>query len=830
MLLSRPIPHPVRARWLTAALGALISVAGGGAVAGELALLPAKIELSQWSRSQTLLVETKEGDRLTGDVSSEATLASDHPEIVKIEKGMAIAAGNGTATITATRGDASTSAPATVTGFGQPAAISFRNQVQPILAKTGCSMGACHGAAAGQGGFKLSLRGYDDDGDFLTLTRGATGRRITPDDPARSLFILKPTSSVTHKGGERFKVGAPEWQTLVDWVANGLPGPMADDPHLQRLEVLPEAVRLAPGQKQQIIVRAHFTDGHVEDVTRYAKFTATNQSVITVDENGLATVIGHGESAVSVWYLQQIAIGSVASPFANDLPEAAFASAPRRNWIDDAVLEKLRSLNLPPSPRCTDHEFIRRIFLDAMGVLPTPEETTAFAEDTAPNKRDQLIDRVLDRSEFVDYWSYKWSDLLLVTKRKVAAPAMWAYYKWIRNAVASNLPWDEFAREVLTAQGSTLENGAANYFVIHADPREVAETTSLTFLGFSMNCAKCHNHPMEKWTNNDYYGFANLFARVRLKNGGEAGENIVYAADDGDLVQPLIGKPQLPRPLGGEALPAGFAGDRREALVSWLTSPKNEQFKRAIVNRVWANYFGVGLVENVDDIRASNPASNEKLFAAATTFLAEHHYDVKALMREILSSETYQRSSTPLAGNKEDTRFYSRYFPRRLMAEVLHDTIAQVTKVPTQFKTKDVSGGDGKAVVFPMGWRAMQLPDGNTDSYFTKAFGRAAREQTCSCERTAEPSVTQALHVSNGDTINLKLEDKTSAVAQALDAKLSDEQIVDAAYLSALSRPPEPSERARILKLLAEAKTERRSAVEDIYWALLSSKEFLFNH
>ncbi len=710
--------------------------------------------------------------------------------------------------------------------------VSFRNHVQPILAKAGCSLGACHGAAAGQGGFKLSLRGYDDEGDYFALTRGAMGRRITPGDPARSLILTKPTTAVPHKGGDKMKVGSAEYNTLLEWIAQGTPGPKADDPRIQRLEISPGTAVVAPGDTPQMQVRAHFSDGHVEEVTRNVKFTATNQSVANVDDAGKVTIIGHGESAVTAWYLSQIAVATVSAPFPHKIADDVFTSAPRRNWIDDLVLEKLRALRLAPSPRCTDAEFIRRAFIDTIGVLPTVAETNAFLADLSPDKRDQLIDTLLTRPEFTDYWSYKWSDLLLVTKRKLKPPAMWAYYKWIRDQVASNTPWDEFARRLLTAQGSSLENGAANYFVIHQDPRELAETTALTFMGISVACAKCHNHPMEKWTNNDYFGFANLFARVRFKNGGTDGDNVVFADVQGDLVQPLTGRPQPPRPLDGSAIALDAPGDRRETMATWMTSPENPYFPRAIVNRVWANFYGAGLVENVDDLRATNPASNEKLLAAAAAWLVKNRYDLRALMREILRSETYQRSSTPLPENQDDTRFYARYYPRRLMAEVLHDAIAQVSGVPTIFKTKDPTVEGDKPLDFPRGWRAMQLPDGNTNSYFTKAFGRAGREATCECERTAEPSVTQALHISNGDTINVKLAAKESVITKALEKPV--ESALDDATLAALSRPATAVERERFQQIFAAANPqtpeEKRALLEDAYWALLSSREFLFNH
>lgn len=709
--------------------------------------------------------------------------------------------------------------------------ISFRNHVQPILAKAGCSSGACHGAAAGQGGFRLSLRGYDNEGDFLALTRGAFGRRIDSVDPARSLLLMKAVAAVPHKGGERFKIHSPEWRTIVDWVAAGAPGPRAEDVRIERIEVLPARVRVKMGDAQQFSVRAHFSDGHTEDVTRYAKYTATDQAVANVDELGKATAVGRGESAVTAWYLQKVAFSTLASPFENEVAPEVFAGAPRRNWIDDLVLEKLRELNLPPSPRCTDEEFLRRAFLDTIGALPTVRETRAFLADTAPDKRDRIITQLLARPEFTDYWTYKWSDLLLVTKRKLPLPAVWAYYKWIRDQVATNTPWDEFARRLLTAKGSTLENGAGNYFVMTPDPRDLSEKTAVTFLGISTNCARCHNHPMEKWTNDDYFGYANLFARVRFKNdAGGDGDRVVFAAEDGDLVQPLTGRPQTPRPLGGKALDGGFSGDRREALVGWLTGPENPYFARAIVNRVWANFFGVGLVEAVDDVRETNPASNEALFSAAAEWLRAHRYDLRALMGEILRSETYQRSSVPLPGNKDDSRFYSRYYPRRLMAEVLHDAVAQVTQVPTMFKTRNPYDQGDRGDAFPAGWRAVQLPDVNTDSYFTRVFGRPLREQTCECERTEEPNVTQALHIANGDTLNEKLRDKAGLAAKIASSSRPVADWLEEAYLAAIGRRPTPAEIESITRTLPESAEERKLAIEDTLWALMSSREFIFNH
>ena len=713
-----------------------------------------------------------------------------------------------------------------MTGWGQiqganrgetEAPISFRNQVQPVLSKAGCNAGACHGAAAGQNGFRLSLRGYDDEGDHLALTRQALGRRINLEEPARSLVLLKATGAVPHKGGKRFETGSREYQIIADWIASGAQGLKPGEAVLERLEVLPKQVVLGNREEQQFSVRAHFTDGRTEDVTRWAKYTAANASVAQVDENGLVKVVGQGEGAITAWYLSRIAIATVTVPFTNDVSADVFARAERHNFIDDLVLKKLRSLNLPPSPKAEDAEFLRRVYLDTIGMLPSIEEARKFLADTSEGKRERLIDDLLDRREFADYWTYKWSDLLLVSSKGLRPAAMWAYYNWIHNEVSANTSWDQLVKELITAQGSTLQNGAANFFVLHDDPTALSENMSQAFLGMSINCAKCHNHPMEKWTNDQYYQMANLFARVRLKNGPGDGERIVFAAASGDLVQPLHGKPQVPAPLDGTAISLEDPGDRREHLAEWLISPENPYFTRAIVNRVWANFFGVGLVENVDDLRATNPASNEELLNEAADFLVREEYDLKALMRVILQSATYQRSSQPLPANAEEKRFYSRYYPKRLMAEVMLDAFSQVTEVPAEFKG------------YPKGWRALQLPDSNVDSYFLESFGRAEREQTCTCERTTEPSVTQMLHVFNGNTLNQKLTERDNRISRQLDK--AAEGIVEEAYLAALSRYPGAEEKEKITSVIKSVeKGERREVVEDLYWALLSSKEFLFNH
>ncbi len=784
-------------------------------------IIPEKFTLHGRASRQQVLVELFRDGAFHGQMTN-VVLESSDPTVLKLEGDVALPVTNGTARILAHSGTQTVSAEVTVKSMEKPFDWSFRNHVQPVLFKAGCSAGACHGAAAGQNGFKLSLRGYDNQGDYLALTRQAFGRRIDPSDPARSLMLLKPAGAVPHKGGKRFETGSLDYRVLSEWIAAGTPPPRDDDTRIQKVEMLPETVLLEPGATQQLLVRATFSDGHVEDVTHWAKFSAANATVTQVDDEGKVKVIGNGEGAITAWYLSRVAVATITAPQTNHVSPKLFSRAPHRNFIDDLALEKLRSLNTPPSPPCSDSEFVRRAFLDTIGVLPTEEETRQFLADKSKGKRDKLIEKLLARPEYVDYWSYKWSDLLLVSDKKLRPPAVWAYYDWIRGNVAANTPWDVFARQVLTATGVTLQNGAANFYIIHDDPRTLSETASQAFLGMSIACAKCHNHPLEKWTNDQYYQMANLFARVRVKSGSRDGENIIFTADEGDLVQPLRGKPQPPAPLDAAPLRMDSTQDRRLALADWMVSRENPYFSRAIVNRVWANFFGVGLVQSVDDLRATNPASNEKLLTAAGRYLADRRFDVKALMRAILQSETYQRSSKPLPENEADTRFYSRYYPRRLMAEVLLDAISRVTGVSTPFDRPD-------GVKYPVGWRSIQLPDVSADSYFLKTFGRPDRNITCECERTADPSMTQVLDISNGDTINKKLGAKDCRITRSIDSKAAPDQMIEHAYLSAFSRFPTPQERAKLSKII-RASPDRRAAVEDMYWALLSSKEFVFNH
>ncbi|MEO8497794.1 MAG: DUF1549 domain-containing protein, partial [Planctomycetota bacterium] len=686
-------------------------MAGVASADQSIAILPAEVTLRGPEAFQRLLVQRVDGEEVKIQLREGVELSSSDPAIVAVEGVTLRPLANGTAEITAKSGDMSARATVVVTGMESPHAWSFGNHVQAVLSKAGCNSGACHGALAGKGGLKLSLRGYDTNKDHHTLTRQAQGRRIELADPGRSLMLAKPSGALPHKGGLRFDVDSFEYRVLAEWISAGAPGPSETDPKLQRIEVLPNLATLQPGDKQQIIVRAHYSDGHTEDVTRWAKYTSTNEAVASVNEGGELTVMGNGEGAISAWFASRIVIARVTAPYANEVADEIYEKAPKRNFIDELVTKQLRRLNLPPSPPASDAEFLRRAYLDTIGTLPKADDVRLFLADTTPDKRDKLIESLLSRSEFVDYWTYKWSDILLLNGQLLRPDAVKAYYQWIRKRVEDNVPWDQFVREVVTAQGGSFENGATNFYALHQDPETMSENVSQAFLGLSIGCAKCHNHPLEKWTNDQYYAMANMFARVRAKGwGGDTrsgdGNRTLFVVNKGELTQPLTGKPQPPTPLDGEPLPFDSTDDRRVHLANWLTAPDNPYFARSIANRVWANFLGVGLVESIDDMRDSNPASNEELLSAAANYVVENKFDLKPLMRAILQSHTYQRSSEPLPANQAEHRFYSRYYPRRMMAEVMLDAISQVTDVPTDFTEIAFPGSDKqKTDFYPKGTR-----------------------------------------------------------------------------------------------------------------------------
>jgi hypothetical protein len=819
-----------------------VSRAAGAKDAERLVLLPASITLGTPESRQHLILQEHKGYEVGRQVTEQVSWSSSDPQVARVVDGLVVPAHDGQATITAKAGQRTATAKVVVSGISRPFAWSFRNHVEPLLAKLGCNSGACHGALAGKGGFKLSLRGYDPATDYFNIVKQDRGRRAEPADPGRSLVLAKPSGAIAHKGGIRFATTSLEYRILAEWLGAGAAAPGDGDAAVEQLEITPARSNQKVGQTQQILVRARYSDGRSEDITRWVKWSSTDESVCRVDEQGKTSVIGPGEGAVVAWFSSRLAIARITVPFETKSPAERDVADRRkpRNFIDEQIDKQLARLNLPASPGCTDAEFVRRAYVDTIGRLPEVEEVREFLADGAADKRDALVERLFARPEFADYWTYKWSDLLMLSGTRLRPAALKAYYQWIHQQVAGGLPWDQFVRAIVTATGESVEDGATNFYALAQSPEDMTENVCQAFLGLSIGCAKCHNHPLEKWTNDQYYGMASLFARVRAKGwGGESrsgdGRRTLYVAESGELVQPRTGKPQPPTPLDGRPLRFDDPADRRVRMAAWLVAPENPYFARSITNRVWANFFGVGLVEKVDDMRVSNPASNEALLAAAAEFLAKEKFNLKSLMRAILQSNAYQRTSRPLAGNRADRRFYSRYYPKRLMAEVLHDAIAQVSQVPTRFDSIAFPGGDTqKTDFYPLGTRAVQLYDSAVENYFLQTFGRNPRRIVCECERSDEPTIVQVLNLSNGSTLNEKLKAPGNRLDKLLALRRqgsSTPAFIDEIYLASLARYPSEAERGHLVALLPPpGEKSEREIVEDVFWGLLTSREFLFNH
>lgn len=784
---------------------------------------PGQIALGRAGQTQQLLLLDNRDGASFADKTGNATWASSAPAIATVSAdGTVTAVANGEATITGMVDAKPLTTMVTVSGADQPFTYNFRNHIQPLLFKAGCNTGPCHGAQSGKNGFHLSLRGFDDVWDYNALTRQANARRVSLARPEESLLLLKPTMAVPHEGGERFGVDSEAYHIVLAWIRAGAPAPTTTDPVVDAIEVFPRAMTLAPGSTQRMVVRAHYDNGSVEDVTHWAKYSATEEAVAQVDDLGKVSILAPGSGAITVWYASKLASIEITVPRTTPIPPAIYADAPRHNFVDELVLKKLQAMQIGVAPQADDTTFVRRIYLDTLGILPKPDEVTTFRDDHSADKRARLIDALLERPEFVDYWTYRWSDLLLVGSNTLkVGEEINAFYRFIRASVAENKGWDQFVREIITAKGNTLENGAGAFYLMHKEISDLTETTSQAFLGMSITCARCHNHPLEKWTQNDYYGMANLLSRVKLKNGRVPNSTEVQPADFGNVVHPRLGVPMPPKPLDAPAMTLDDPGDRREYLARWLTAPENPYFARAIVNRVWKNFMGRGLVEAEDDLRLTNPASNAELLDALAADLATHNFDLKHLMRTILRSAAYQRASTSADPATPDDRFYSQYIIKRLPAEVILDAYSQVTGAYTMF-----SG-------YPEGTRALQLRDVSATTYFLTAFGRPSRKQTCACERTADATIAQTLHLANGTTLNDKLKGGRSIIKTWVEAGISDQDVVYRLFTGALSRFPtdaELAESAAAIAVTDNDPAQRREAIEDLAWAILSSKAFLFNH
>src|SRR4051812_39575751 len=720
---------------------------------------------------------------------------------------------------------------------------TFERDVEPILARYGCNAGACHGKARGQNGFALSLLGFDPDFDYAAITAEGKGRRVFPAAPDASLFLRKPSGQVPHGGGKKLAETDPAFDVLRRWVVAGCPRTPADAPKLERITVEPGEGRLAFRQEQQLRVTAYYFDGSHEDVTKMSRFQSNESVYAAVNEHGKVTAGPlPGEAAIMARYLEKFAVANVLIPMPGDVPADVYAKLPRQNFIDGHAWDKLKRLGLTPSAPASDATFHRRAFLDVIGRLPTPDETRAFLADPAPDKRVKLIDRLLERPEYTDWWASKWADLLRPNPYRVGMKAVFNLDGWLRESFRTNKPYDRFVRELVTAQGSTWRNGAAVVFrdrrepgpakgspwrngaaVVFRDRREPDEITTMVsqlFLGVRLDCARCHHHPFEVWSQDDFYSLAAYFARLGHKGQGvsppiSGGEEVIFTKPTGTVKHPVSGKELPPRPLFGKAADVTADRDPREVLADWVTSQDNPYFAKVIVNRVWADLMGRGIVDPVDDLRATNPPANGPLLDALAADFRKNGCDLKKLIRTISTSYVYGLATTPNDRNVGDARNYSRHYRQRLRAEVLLDAVTDITGVPEKFDAT------------PPGTRAMAVWTARSPSVFLDSFGRPDPNQDPPCERTTDTSVVQALHLMNAPNLNRKVTTDDGRVAKLAASKLSVPELVEELYLLGYCRPPMSEEKSAAVNRFEKA--PRRQAAEDLLWALLNTPEFVFN-
>jgi hypothetical protein len=705
----------------------------------------------------------------------------------------------------------------------RPLPGTLERDILPILTRAGCNAGACHGKSRGQNGFQLSLLGFDPNFDHDAITREARGRRVFPSAPEQSLLLLKATAAVPHGGGRRLEPGTAAYQAVLRWIASGTPRTPADAPALVRISVTPSEQILDQGGTQRLVVTAHYADGLAEDVTHLAAFQSSESAIVAVDARGLVKAGPiPGEAAVTARYRGLFAGCEVMIPLPGVVPPTLYAGLPRANFIDGLVWAKLQRLGITPSGAAGDSTFLRRAALDVIGRLPTPEEAREFLADTAPDKRARLVDRLLERPEYVDHWANKWMDLLRPNPYRVGIKAVWNLDAWIRSAFRSNLPYDQFVRQIVTARGSTFRDGPATIFRDRREPEEIAPMVSQLFLGIRLECAKCHHHPFESWGQEQFYEFAAFFARVGRKGTGlsppiSGGEEIVFTAKSGSVAHPLTGQTLDAKPLFGTA-PASSdpETDPRDRLAEWMTSEQNTYFARVMANRVWADLMGRGIVEPVDDLRATNPPANGPLLDALADDFRTHGFDLKHLIRTIMASSVYGLSSEPNDRNVADTRNFSRHYRQRLRAEVLLDALADVTDVAERFDAA------------PPRSRATTIWTHRVPSLFLDTFGRPDPNQDPPCERTSETSVVQALHLMNAPGLNEKISSDEGRVARLARLDAAPGAIVEDLYLLTFSRLPTDEERSIGVSVFAEPGVTPRQATADLLWALINSAEFVF--
>ncbi len=764
-----------------------------------------------------LIVRGVDATGLTVDLTASAILTPANLEITRSEGTTLIPAGDGETSVTVVAGGKTISVIVRVTNCKAPVpATSFRLDVLPSLTRSGCNAGACHGSARGQDGFHLSLFGFDPASDFNAITREQPGRRLNLASPELSLLLQKAIGAVPHTGNKRMDPQDARYAAALQWLRDGAPDDAPGVPTVVSVEVYPQDIAIEIGGTQTLGVRATYSDGTDRDVTRLATLVSNNDYTAKVGDDAVVTAVNPGEAQILARF-GGLALGTsvIIVPKGAALLADESAGGTPPNFIDKHVADKLRRLRVPVSGLCTDTEYLRRITLDLTGQLPTADEYDRFVADQNPAKRAQLADALMGRKEFAEIWVMKWCERLGIRSNPEVSPkATLLYATWFQQRLASGAPIDQVVREIIASEGGTFDTPATNFYQLERDTLKLSENVAQAFLGTRLQCAQCHNHPFDRWTMNDYYGLAAFFTQVARKPGEDPRETIVFNSGNGEMKHPVGGRVVKPRFLGGPDAPDGR--DRRAVLAEWITSDSNTMFPRNIANFVWAHFFGRGIVDPVDDVRASNPPVNAALLDALAKRLVECKYDIKPLVRDICASRAYQRSTHVVPGNEKDDRNFSHANVRRIRAEFLLDCISQATGTKDKF--------DG----LPLGSRAVQIADGTTSNYFLTTFGRAKRDTVCTCEVVMEPSLSQALNLINGETVNDKLK-QSGLIDGLLKAGKSPTEILERLFIVCLARKPSPDETTSLLARVAEA-GDPRTGLDDAFWAILNSREFIFNH
>ena len=782
----------------------------------ELKVFPPDVQLSTSQDQQSIVVQAIYQDGVTADVTSDASF-SFGKRIARLNKHVVVPLADGATDLKISYGGRELTVPVKVERATTSRPVSFKLDVMPVFAKAGCNSGNCHGAARGKDGFRLSLFGYDPDGDYVRLTKEQIGRRINLAVPEESLLLEKALGKVQHGGGQRFAEDSALYQNLLGWLKAGAPNDGTNVARVVGLELMPkQAVLEGKDAKQNLSVRAKYSDGTDRDVTSLAVFFTSNESSAKASDVGVVTAGQRGEAFITARF-EAFTVGAQMIVVPKNLP-FTWPAVPENNYIDTLVHAKLKKLRMTPAPLCDDATFIRRAYLDITGTLPTPEQVKEFADGMSTGKREQLIDELLERKEFADLWVMKWAELLQIRSNQdqFSYKAALLYYNWLQEQMLNNVPIDKIVRDLLTASGSNFKSPAASYFQIEKETLKTAENVAQVFMGMRIQCAQCHNHPFDRWTMNDYYSFAAFFPQITRKQGEDPRETIVFDKGDGEVKHPVGNRTMKPKFLGGDLPEIPEGKSRREVLAQWIASPENPYFARNLGNIVWAHFLGKGIIEPVDDVRVSNPASNPELLEALGQKFTEYKYDFKKLVRDICASRTYQLSTRVNESNALDDRNFSHAMIRRLRAEVLFDCISQVTETKNKFQG------------LPRGAHAVQIADGNVNNYFLTTFGRATRTTVCSCEVRTEPNLSQALHLLNGGTTGDKIGDG-GVVKKLVAAKKSNAEVIEDLYVRCLTRKPTDAEKTKLLAFFKDGK-KSEDVLNDVFWSLLNSKEFIFNH